>query len=60
MIPTVLISGHFWTMVSLTFSGLLRGLNMENGHTERIFRNIGKKFPPEQITRSLKMNGYAR
>jgi hypothetical protein len=20
----------------------------------------GKKFPPEQITRSLKMNGYAR
>jgi hypothetical protein len=36
------------------------GLNTENVHVEKVFGRIWKKFPPEQITRSLKMNGYAR
>jgi DNA-binding transcriptional ArsR family regulator len=36
------------------------GLNTDNVHVEKVFGRIWKKFPPEQITRSLKMNGYAR
>jgi DNA-binding transcriptional ArsR family regulator len=34
------------------------GLNIENGQAERIFRNIGKKFPPGKMRKIIKVNGY--
>jgi DNA-binding transcriptional ArsR family regulator len=36
------------------------GLNIENGHAEKIFRNISKKIPPEQVKKLIKAGGYAR
>jgi DNA-binding transcriptional ArsR family regulator len=36
------------------------GLNIENGHAEKVFRDITKKFPPEDVRKIIKSNGYAR
>ena len=36
------------------------GLNIENGHADRIFRNISKKFPPGKMGKIIKVNGYSR
>ncbi|HJW97453.1 MAG TPA: helix-turn-helix domain-containing protein [archaeon] len=36
------------------------GLNLENGQAERLFRNIERKFPPEEIRKLIKSGRYAR
>jgi DNA-binding transcriptional ArsR family regulator len=36
------------------------GLKLDNGHTERIFRSMGKKFPPEEMARRIRSIRCAR
>jgi DNA-binding transcriptional ArsR family regulator len=36
------------------------GLNMENGHAEKVFMRVARKFPLQQASRPANGNGYAR
>jgi DNA-binding transcriptional ArsR family regulator len=36
------------------------GLNTDHVHTEKVFKSVMKKFPPQEVFKIIRMNGYSR